>query len=100
MNAINQAPALDQAQYYGMQQLGNAGSAVQQQGQNIINADIGKYNYNTNKDTNWTNQYLATLNGATGGNSVTTSPGVGSANPWTQYAGLGLQAGGLLAQFL
>lgn len=100
LNAINQAPTIDQARYYGQQQLGNVGSAVQQQGQNVINANIDKYNYNQNKDMNWTNNYLAMLNGAQGGSSVTTQPGVGTSNPWTQYAGLGLQAGGLLASFL
>lgn len=96
LNAINQAPTIDQAQYYGMQQLGNVGAAVQQQGQNVINADINKYDYNENKNTNWINQYLATLNGASGGTSTTTSP-VNSPNPWTQYAGAGIAAGGLLA---
>jgi hypothetical protein len=99
LNAINQAPAIDQARYYGAQQLGNVGAAVQQQGQNVINADLDKYNYNQNKDINWTNQYLAMLNGATGGSSTTTSP-IASANPWAQYGGLALGAGGLLAGLL
>lgn len=99
LNAINQAPAIDQARYYGMGQLGNIGSVIQQQGQNVRDADIAKYNYNQNKDINWTNNYLAMLNGATGGSSVTTQP-TASINPWTQYAGAGIAAGGLLAQIL
>lgn len=99
LNAINQAPAIDQARYFGQQQLGNVGAAVQQQGQNVIDSNIAKYNYNQNKDTNWLNQYIATLNGATGGSSTTTQP-INAPNPWTQYAGAGLAAGGLLAQFM
>lgn len=99
LNAINQAPALDQAQYYGQQQLGNVGAAVQQQGQNVINSDITKYGYNTSKDYNWLNQYIGTLNGASGGNQVTTSP-LYTPSPWTQAAGAGLGAAGLLSSFL
>lgn len=99
LNAINQAPAIDQARYYGQQQLGNVGSAVQQQGQNVINADLDKFNYNQNKDINWTNQYLAMLNGANGGTNTTTSP-LASSNPWGQVAGGVLGAGGLLAGLL
>lgn len=99
LSAINQVAPIDQAQYYGQQQLGNVGAAVQQQGQNVINADISKYDYNTNKDTNWLNQYLGTLNGASGGSSTTTQP-TNAPNPWTQYAGAALGAGGLLAGFL
>lgn len=99
MNAINQAPALDQAQYYGQQQLGNVGAAAQQQGQNVINSDISKYDYNQNKGTNWINQYLATLNGAQGGSSTTTSP-LYTPSPWSQIAGAGIGAAGLLSSFL
>lgn len=96
MNAINQAPALDQAQYYGQQQLGNVGAAIQQQGQNTINSNIDKYNYNTNKDYNWLNQYIGTLNGASGGSNVTTSP-IYTPSPWSQVAGGAATAAGLLA---
>lgn len=99
LSAINQVAPIDQAQYYGQQQLGNIGAAVQQQGQNVINADVSKYDYNANKDYNWLSQYLGQLNGASGGSSTTTQPNT-APNPWTQYAGLGLQAGGLLANFL
>jgi hypothetical protein len=99
LNAINQVPGIDQARYYGLGQLGNVGAAVQQQGQNQINADLDKYNYNQNKDINWTNNYLAMLNGANGGTSTTTSP-LQSSNPWAQYGGLALGAGGLLAGLL
>jgi hypothetical protein len=99
LNAINQAPGIDQARYYGQQQLGNVGAAVQQQGQNIINADIMKHDYNQNKDINWLSQYLGMLNGASGGSVSTTQP-MNGPNPWTQYAGAGLAAGGLLANFL
>ncbi len=99
MNAINQAPAIDQAQYYGLGQLGNVGSAIQQQGQNVTNADISKYDYNQNKDTNWIQQYLATLNGAQGGSSTTTSP-IYTPSPWSNIAGGGIAAAGLLSSFL
>lgn len=95
LSAINQAPVIDQAQYYGLGQLGNVGAAVQQQGQNVINADIDKYNYNQNKDINWLNNYLAMLNGATGGSSVTTQP-IYSPNPWAQAAGGAIGLGGML----
>lgn len=99
LSAINQAPAIDQAQYYGLGQLGNVGAAVQQQGQNVLNADQTKYNYNQNKDQSWIQQYLATLNGAQGGSSTTTSP-IYQPSPWSQVAGAGLGAAGLLSAFL
>lgn len=95
LNAINQAPGIDQARYYGYGQLGNVGAAVQQQGQNVINADVNKYDYNTSKDYNWLNQYIGTLNGATGGSQVTTTP-LYQPSPWQQAAGAGLGLGGLL----
>lgn len=99
MNAINQAPALDQAQYYGQQQLGNVGAAVQQQGQNVINANEAQYDYNANSSSNWIQQYLATLNGSTGGSQTTTSP-LYTPSPWSTVAGLGSSAAGLLSSFL
>jgi len=95
LNAINQAPTIDQAQYYGLGQLGNVGAAVQQQGQNVINSNIDKYNYNQNKDINWLNNYLSMLNGASGGSSVTTQPSY-TPNPWAQYAGAGAALAGSL----
>lgn len=99
LNAVNAAPALDQAQYYGMGQLGQVGSAVQQQGQNTINSNISQYDYNQNKGTDWINQYLATLNGSPGGSSTTTSP-IYTPSPWGNIAGAGLTAAGLLSSFL
>jgi len=96
LNAINQVPTIDQAQYYGQQQLGNVGAAVQQQGQNTINADIQKYNYNQNEPNAWINQYLATLNGAPGGSTTTQTP-IYQPSPWSQIGGGALTAAGLLS---
>ena len=96
LNAINQVPGIDQAQYYGMQQLGNVGAAEQQQAQNVIDANKAKYDYNATKGLNWTQNYLAQLSGAPGGTVTTQSP-IYQPSPWSQIAGAGLAGAGLLS---
>ena len=79
--------------YLNWNQLGNVGTQRQAQGQDLINADIQKYNYEQNAPWDWAQQYLATLQGQSGGSQVTTQPYY-SPSPWTQALGGGLALGG------
>lgn len=56
------APQLAMQDYFDINQLGVVGSARDDQAQRLTDADIMRYNYDQNKDWNWTNRYLASLN--------------------------------------
>jgi hypothetical protein len=71
------APALANQDYFDINQLGVVGSAYDDQAQRLIDADIARYNYNANKDWNYINRYLASLNaGYPGGESSGTAYGM------------------------
>jgi hypothetical protein len=83
MQAMLFAPEMARQDYVDLGMLGQAGQGYDQYNQNLINADIEKYNYNQNSDWNFLNDYIGLLNGATGSASTTTAPnqsgGVGGA---------------------
>lgn len=83
MQAMLFAPQMAAQDYIDLGMLGQAGQGYDQYNQNLINADIQKWNYNNNADWNFLNDYIGLLNGATGGSSTTTQPnqsgGVGGA---------------------
>lgn len=82
------APELAQQDYKDISMLGQAGQGYDQYNQNLINADISKWNYTQNKDWNFLNDYLGLLNGATGGSSTTVSPQQNTGvNPFTGALG-------------
>jgi len=80
------APELANQDYRDIEAMGQAGQGFDQYNQNLINADIQKYNYTQNKDWNFLNDYIGLLNGATGSSSTTTSPQQ-SVNPFTGALG-------------
>ena len=78
MQAMLFAPQMAAQDYIDLGMLGQAGQGYDQFNQNVINANIDKYNYNQNADWNFLNDYIGLLNGATGGSSTTTAPKQGS----------------------
>lgn len=69
------APALDAAGYAPAQQLAAAGAVEDTNNQNNINADIQKYNYNSNSQKLSLQDYINLLQGTTGNQGVSTSTG-------------------------
>lgn len=55
-------PALQAADYQDIQAMGQAGAGWDRQSQARIDADIARYDYDANKDWNYINRYLASLN--------------------------------------
>ena len=55
-------PQLQAADYQDIEAMGQAGAGWDRQNQARIDADIARYNYDTNKDWNYINRYLASLN--------------------------------------
>lgn len=86
------APEMANQDYRDIEAQGQAGAAQDAYKQAQIDADLAKYNYNSNKDYNWTSQYLGLLNGANGGSSTQTGP---RPNPLTGGIGGGLAGLGL-----
>lgn len=89
--AAAMAPQLDQARYFGNQQLANVGSARQGYAQDLINADIQKYNQQQSAPISAITDYMQALSGNWGGGTTSTQPyqGGNSTNPWIQGAGIG-----------
>ena len=92
------APDLANQDYQDINMLGQAGAGFDQYNQDLINADLQKYNYNSQKDFNFLSQYLGLLNGAQGGSQTTTSP-VARSNPFTTGMG-GAMAGAQLGSLI
>ena len=55
-------PSFSLADYADIAAMGQAGQAIDDENQRTIDADIARYNYDTNKDWNYINRYLASLN--------------------------------------
>lgn len=93
------APQLANQDYVDINQLGVVGSAYDDQAQRLIDADVAKYDYNANKDWNYINRYLASLNaGYPGGTSTGSSMGLipqQQSNPFSSIFGAGLGTAGL-----
>lgn len=99
MQAMLFAPDMAKQDYYDLGMLGQAGQGYDQYNQNLINADIQKYNYNNNADWNYLNDYIGLLNGATGGSSTTTAPQQGGTSPLTGALG-GAMSGAYLGSII
>jgi hypothetical protein len=78
MNAINQAPQYAAQDYTNLDALSNVGAAQDANSQNVLNADIDRWNYNQNLDANKLQQYMGLVQGNYGGTSSTTTPSSGS----------------------
>lgn len=80
------APELAAQDYKDIGMLGQAGAGYDRHNQNVINADVQKYNYDQNSDWNFLSDYMGMLNGAPGGSTTVTQPQQG-ANPFTGALG-------------
>lgn len=92
------APELANQDYKDIAAQGQAGAAQDAFKQSQIDAELQKYNYDSNKDFNWLQQYLGMLNGAQGGSTTTTQP-KSAPNPFTGAiggAGVGAQIGSII----
>lgn len=94
------APALANQDYFDINQLGVVGSALDDQRQRQIDADVTKYNYNQNKDWNYINRYLASLNagypgGESSGSGYGFMPRAGGGDTFGSVFGAGMGAAGL-----
>jgi hypothetical protein len=74
MAALGMAPGLAQQDYFDIQQLANVGAARQQQLQNLINADIERWNFNQNLPFNKLANYAGLVGQPVGDTRTTISP--------------------------
>lgn len=93
------APQLANQDYFDINQLGVVGSAYDDQAQRLIDADVAKYDYNANKDWNYINRYMASLNaGYPGGTSTGSSMGLipqRQSDPFSSIFGAAASTAGL-----
>lgn len=92
------APELAAQDYKDIAAQGQAGQAQDAYQQSLIDAELAKYNYNSNKDFDWAQQYINMLNGAGNPSTTTTTPQA-SPNPFTGAlggAGIGAQIGSII----
>lgn len=73
MNAAAMAPGYAQQDYLDLNALSDVGTAKDTYSQNLINADIDKWNYNQNVASNKLANYMNMIQGNYGGSSTTTS---------------------------
>ena len=85
------APTLAQAEYLPSQMLASVGSARQGYAQDLINAEIQKYNQQQSAPISAITDYMQALSGNWGGGTTATQPyqAGNSTNPWLQGAGVG-----------
>ena len=94
LSALGLAPQLAAQDYIDIEAMGRAGRGWDQYNQSLIDADIGRYNYDASKDWNYINRYLASLNaGYPGGESSGTVRG--SAMPSASGESVGSILGGV-----
>lgn len=95
MQAAGMAPGINQAQYYGAQQLQGVGQQRQAQLQDEINAEINRYNALQNAPLAELSNYQNLLGFASPyGQSSQTGPKQPGANPWLTAAGAVASLGG------
>jgi hypothetical protein len=91
-------PQLQAADYQDIEAMGQAGAGWDRQNQARIDADIARYNYDSNKDWNYINRYLASLNaGYPGGEMSGTVRGsaMPSTNPSAEFWNTFLKGAGI-----
>lgn len=102
LSAATLFPQVQGAEYRDIEAMGQAGAGWDRQNQALIDADIARYNYDSNKDWNYTNRYLASLNAGYPGGEMNgtvrgsampaTNPTADTFNAIFGGAGLGLKA--------
>jgi hypothetical protein len=95
-------PQLQAADYQDINAMGQAGAGWDHYNQSLIDSDIARYNYDANKDWNYINRYLASLNAGYPGGEMSgtvrgsampsTNPSADTLNAIFKGAGLGLSA--------
>lgn len=95
MNAIGMAGGLAANDYKDISMLGLAGQGMDDYNQRLIDAERERYDYESNKDMGWLQNYIGLLGGApaAGQTSTTTMP---APNPFATALGLGLQGASML----
>lgn len=88
VNAVGQAGTVQNQGLANSNALGTVGSQQDQYNQNLVNADINKWNYNQNLPANKLGQYMGLIQGNYGGTSSTQTPTSGS-NMFGNLLGLG-----------
>lgn len=73
MSAMAMAPQMAQQDYYDIGMLGQAGEGYDKYNQDLINADMARYDYAQNADYNWLSNYLGLLGGFPGNSSIQTA---------------------------
>jgi len=91
MQAAQLAPGLANQDYVDIAQLGQVGAQRQGQAQNVLNADIARFNYNETMPDMLLNDYLARIGGNYGGTTT------GAANQPIYSNGLAMGLGGALS---
>lgn len=92
VNAVGQAAGLEGQAINNANALGTAGSSLDAFNQNLVNADVNKYNYNQNLPQNKLANYMGIIQGNYGGQSATTVPTSGSNTFGQVLGGLGTVA--------
>lgn len=87
------APQMAQADYFDINQLGAAGSALDAYNQQLINADVQKYNYEQNAPQKWLSDYMGTLGLAPWGSTTTAEQP--APNIFTSALGGGIAGGSI-----
>jgi hypothetical protein len=82
------APQMAQSDYFDLGQLANVGMQKEGRAQDLINADIDKWNYEGNLGSNALRNYISLTGGNYGGTSTATSP-------YYQNRGAGVLGGAL-----
>jgi hypothetical protein len=98
MNSVlGQSPQIAQAEYADAQALNAVGQQRQQEAQNILGADVNKWNFEQQAPFDALKAYQDFISGSYGGTQQQVSP-VYNTPGWQQGAGLGLSALGTAAQ--
>lgn len=97
MGATAYAPQLAQQDYADIGQLALAGNTRQGMQQDLINADIARFNYQQQLPYNKLAQYMALIEGDHGGTTTTSESRTGFSNLDFLTTGLGSLLGGLLS---
>lgn len=96
MQAAGMAPTMAGLDYQDINAMLGVGQMRQQQNQNMINADIDRYNFAQNQPLQKLQAYGGLIGGNYGGQSTLTQPNQGP-SPWQTAAGLGIGLLGAVA---
>lgn len=96
MNAASMAPSFAANDYQDLNALSDVGTAQDTYSQNLVNADIDRYNYNQNLPNNNLANYMNLIQGNYGGTSTSTQK-AGGGSGFGQMLGTGLSIASLFS---